>query len=159
MIFFWLALVALVFGTLGFLAHAFYFDQKERVATLEKEIESMTRVLARRDLAKIEAEQEAAEANGRIGLLELMLTEGSEERSALQARAREYEDEIRKLREAAAENQRSVVPTAEQKSVPLEISAPVQAEAAGSDQKVPLWKDHLTHILNLLDKIERERES
>jgi septal ring factor EnvC (AmiA/AmiB activator) len=156
MIFFWLVLVALVFGVLGFLMHAFYFNRQERVENLEKEIESMTRVLARRDRAKTEAEQQSAAAASRIKVLELKLTEEKEQRSALEARLRQQEDEIRELRLVASRDLIKAAEIVEQKNERSEMGQPMQAEVAGSGRKTPLWKDNLNNILSMLDKFEKK---
>jgi TolA-binding protein len=159
MIFFWLALVAMVSGTLGFLAHTFYFGRRERVITLEKEIGSLTRILALHDQARTEAEQRSDAASGRIKSLELKLTEESEKRGALQARVLLQEEEIRELKEVASGDPIRAAEIVEQKSAMPEIKQPIPAEISGSGRKMPLWKDSLNNILSVLDKIEKERGS
>jgi chromosome segregation ATPase len=158
MVFLWLALVAWVFGALGFLAHAYYFDKQERVFNLEREIDSMTRIVALHDQARTEAEARSVAATSRIKSLESKLAEQIEQRNALRARVEECEDELRKLREATSELQVSVTEIVEPKNVLHEGKAPAQAEGEGIDRKIPRWKDKLNSILNTLDKIERERE-
>jgi septal ring factor EnvC (AmiA/AmiB activator) len=159
MILFWLALVALVFGTLGFLAHAFYFDKKDRIGNLEKEIDSMTRVLARRDQAKTEAEHQVSAAKSRLKTMELQLVQGNEEVMALQARIRQQEFEILQLQNALSEVCITPAQTLDPKNAAPEIGQAEPAEVAGSNAKIPLWKDNLNNILETLGKIEKDVES
>jgi septal ring factor EnvC (AmiA/AmiB activator) len=158
MIFFWLALVALVFGMLGFFANALYFGKKDRVQNLEKEIESMTRVLARRDHAKTEAEQQEAAAKSRAKSLELQLVQGNEEVGALQARIRQQEIQILQLQDALSECRIALDQTVEPKNAEPETGQSEAGAVAGGNEKTPLWKDNLNNILEMLDKIKKDGE-
>jgi chromosome segregation ATPase len=156
MILFWLALVALIFGVLGFFANAFYFNKKDRVQNLEKEIESMTRVLARRDHAKTEAEQQEAAAKSRVKSLELRLAQGNEEVGALRARIRQQEIQILQLQDALSGGCIAVDQTVEAKNAAPETDQAAVGAVARSNETTPLWKNKLSNILEMLDKIEKD---
>ncbi len=158
MIFFSLALVALVFALLGFLTHAFYFDRKDRIGNLEKEIESLTRMLARRDQAKTEAEQQTAAAKGQIQVLEQRLTQGNEKIRALQTTVQQLGNEIRKLQDAASEIPAAIAQPVELKPAVRGMDTPVTTPITSNGEKIPLWKDNLNNILETLNKIEKEEK-
>jgi chromosome segregation ATPase len=158
MVFFWLALVALVFGVVGFLAHAFYFDKNGRVGILEKEVESLTRMLARRDQAKSDAEQQASAARGRVQSLVRQLAERSEQISELQTKVQSQESEIQHLQQRASELRMPIVQTEEPRNPAPETEDCRQVLGAEINGHIPLWKDNLNHLLGMLDKIEKEGE-
>jgi chromosome segregation ATPase len=158
MVFFWLALVALVFGLVGFLAHAFYFDKNVRVGTLEKEIESLTRMLARRDQAETDAEQPAVAARNHVQSLVRQLAERSEQISALQTKVQSQESEIRQFQQRASELRMPIAQIEERHNPAQETDECHQVPVAEINGNIPLWKDNLNHILGMLDKIEKEED-
>ena len=60
-------------------------------------------MLARRDQAKTEAEQQTVAAKGRIQVLEQQLAQGNEKIRALQATVQQLGNEIRRLEDAASD--------------------------------------------------------
>lgn len=147
MIFFLLALVALVFALMGFLTHAFYFNRKGRVGNLKKEIENLNRLLALRDQAKADAELQKTVAKNRVQSLESHLQQRNELLTSLQATVQRQANEIRRLAAQAMEGKDAV--QGADKSEPAAVS--------GNGEKLPLWKDNLNNILEMLEKIEKEK--
>ncbi len=162
MIFLWLALVALIFGLLGFLLHAFFFGQKELVARLNTEIEGLKTSLAFRERGNSDAQQEVARTKGLIESLEKQLAQRNEQMGALQSMAQRQENEIRRLQQAASEIRIAIDQAEEQRApTPAPLVAEPEPEPASQpkeskQQKIPLWKDNLNNILDTLNKIERE---
>jgi len=162
MIFFWLALVALIFGLLGFLLHAFYFGKQDLIGRLSTEIEGLKTSLAFRERGNVDSQQEVAQTKGLVQSLEKQLAQRNEQMRALQAMAQRQEDEIRQLQQAASEIRMSIAQAKERLNATPEPvvekpePAPVPEPVEPKQQKIPLWKDNLNNILDTLNKIERE---
>ncbi len=171
MIFFWLALIAVIFGMLGFLLHAFYFGRKERLQTLSKENEGLKRILAFREKETQDAREEISKARMLIHSLEQQLGQSNDAMQALRQVAERQEEEIRLLQKknaaaalavAGAEDRHSSI--AAKKEVIVEVPPTPSAIVGESinDQAdegrgmTPLWKENLNNILGMLDKIEKE---
>lgn len=154
-IFVWLSLVALIFGLLGFLIHAFYFGRQEPVVddSLHNLVQSLNRKLAAREKMNAEAQEEIAKTREMVESLKKQLEQRDEQMSALQAMARRQQEELSLLQGTAAQ----VKTTGAGPEAPAPPAAQPAAPATeASEQKVPLWKDNLNNILSMLDKLQRE---
>jgi len=159
MIFFWLALLALTFGVLGFLLHAFYFGRRKSVeANLNDEIQDMKGALALRAKINADIQEDLAHSRNLVKSLERQLEQRNEQMSALQSMARRQEDEIRLLQQATSEIRLSIARTEESGAAAVQepgVSEPQPAQEV-QDQKIPLWKDNLNNILTMLDNLEKQ---
>jgi hypothetical protein len=133
MIYFWLALVALSFGLTGFFLHAFYFSKREQVEKLQNEMQNMEFRLAMRERGLVHAKEENANAKELVQVLEKGLKQKDGEIETMKNLVQRREEELRLLQ--------------------MPAPAPPAAEAP---KAIPLWKDHLNHVLNVLDRIEKE---
>ena len=158
MIFFWLALLALTFGLLGFLLHASYFGRRKSVEeNLNDKIGDMKKALALREIINADAQDDLAHSRMMVKSLERQLEQRNEQLSALQSMTRRQEEEIRLLQQATSEIRLSIARTEESSAVAPEpgVLGPQPAQDA-REQKMPLWKDNLNNILTMLDKLEKE---
>jgi septal ring factor EnvC (AmiA/AmiB activator) len=181
-IFFWLALIALNFGLLGFLLHAMYFSKQEFTITLGKEIEDLRKKLASREEQLGEVREQISDTRILIHSLKRELKQSNGEMSALQRIARRQEEKIRLLQEKGETIRAAVAPprqrqddfgttrstAARPSGSEIEASAAILAVSQdhegneriaieeGRGVKIPLWKENLDNILDMLDNLEKE---
>jgi len=156
MIFLWLSLVALIFGVLGFLLHAFYFSKQEFVEdSMTHLIQSMNRKLAVRERINADAQEEITKTRMLVKSLEAQLEQREEQRKALQGMAQPHQEDIRLLQKTADEMRRAAPPIDERRTaVPASgVAASIRAKR---EPIVPLWKDNLNSILNMLDQLQKD---
>ncbi len=159
MTFFLLALVALIFGLLGFLVHAFYFSKRALVESFREEIQYLERTLEIRREENADAQEEMAETRILLQSLKRQLEEKNKQVASLQDRARSQEEKIGLLEREASEIRLSLAGTEERRK---ENPAPKPEESASEpvpqtkERKIPLWKDNLNNILDMLNKIDNE---
>ena len=171
MIFFWLALIAVTFGLLGFLLHAFYFSRQQRLQALSKDIESLKRILTFREKETQDAKEEISKTRLLVHSLEQQLGQSHDAMQALQQATRRQEEEIRLLQKKNAEAALAAAQVEElQRSIAAKKEAVTEAPPApsyiadvsengqidGGKDATPLWKENLNNILGMLDKIEKE---
>ncbi len=171
MIFFWLALIAVTFGLLGFILHAFYFSRQRRLQALSKAQESLQRILAFREKETQDAKEEISKTRMLVHSLEQQLGQSHDAMQALQQAVKRQEEEIRLLQKKNTEAALAVA-RAEELQRPIAVKKDEATEAppapsyladesennqiAGAKDVTPLWKENLNSILGMLDKIEKE---
>ena len=168
MIFFLLASIALCFGLLGFLLHAFYFSKAKLAESLVKELESLRGTLALKQGVMEAKEKEARDAGEEvvrsraiIQSLSQQLREENGRVDALQRAAQRQDEEISRLHRAAAELRSALIEaharqSAYEHSETRLYSGEDEHGQSAEDQGVPLWKDNLNNLLNMLEKMEKE---
>ena len=171
-----LALLALVFVSLGFLLHAFYFgDSRYRRSSKEKDDLKKELQLKAEELRQ--AEEECQKADRTIQSLEKQLQLRASEMDHLKQLASKQDKAIATLQKDAEVIRAAVSGSAKSiksvqkvlsvvepvNSAPVEAppvpAVPVQAHEQPRTQETtaaPPWKENLDNILSLLDSMEKE---
>jgi chromosome segregation ATPase len=159
MIFSLLALVALSFGLLGFLLNSFYFSKHGLLESLKQEIQHLERMLEIREQENANTQQEVEKTGIPVPLLKRHLEEKRNLVNSFQDRAKRQKDQIRLIEKQfpeislnldRTEGRRQENPTFK----PEESASETVPQT--KEQKIPLWKDNLNNILDMLNKIEKE---
>ncbi len=179
MIFFWLFLIALTFGLLGFLLHAFYFGKQHLVQNLRREVEDMKKALASGEAESQKAWEEIAKTKILIHSLKHQLQQSNETSCVFQSTAMRQGQGIHRTGEKGADT--TAVPAWERRESATQLvseqneckpgvladipdddlnSGPgLQTPAeGGKTTEIPLWKRNLHNILSTLDKLEKEEK-
>ncbi len=164
MIFFWLGLIALTFGLLGFLLHAFYFNRQKPVEALRKEIDSLNKALALREVETQGAKEEISKTRTLVHSLDRQLEQSNEAMHTLQQVTKRQEEEIRLLQKRGVE-----IPVTAVRAEERQSAVEAKTETAGPDiirtdqripaeeaARVPLWKENLNNVLGMLEQMEKE---
>lgn len=180
-----LALLVVIFASLGFLLHAFYFgDAKQR--RLRKELKESEEELERKDRELRQAEEAAQKSDKIIQSLEKQLQQKASELEHLKQLATRQDKAIEMLQKDAEAIRAAMSGSAKSvKSVQEALSAvapvPVEPEITPAvapaplpepeklprsemppvatlpgRQDAPAWKENLDNILSMLDTMEKE---
>ncbi len=128
-LYFFLALLAVIFWVLGFLTHAFYFN---RAAALMAELQRphATDVASRQALE--EAQKELSRVSGMVRTLERQLRERSEEMEAFKVLASRQDDQIRQLQRDAEAIRRAVSSASRAEKPPAKPEVAVSTVQGGT---------------------------
>lgn len=161
MVYFWIVLMAIMFTVLGFLIHEYYFSKEELVNRLYDELQTVENRLAFRERENATVQQEIAQSRALIQSLEIELAQRNEQLSSLRTVTRRQEEEIRDIQEEAKELRRiSAALKESRRSVAQADSDELRpvSDFTPRDVKIPLWKEILNNILNLLNNETEARE-
>jgi hypothetical protein len=153
MIYLMLSAIALSFGLLGFLLHAFYFSKSRIVGNLTRELDQLGRILREKETKVQAAREEIAGYHIEIRLIERLLAERNKELNLLHSKALRLEEELRGLRRISGDTHFSIVPLDSLRELRPTPSAGVNEE---KNQDSHLWRKKLNAILHILDAIEQE---
>jgi len=185
MIYFYLVLLAAIFGVLGFLFRAFCFPVDSDLKARQK-IESLQRELKQRQTELRDAREKITKTTTSVRSLEQQIKQRNEDMEKFRKMASKQDEEIAALQKEAATiraalaaakkghdtsaKAESAAPSPRTGAAPMPAQEPkVAPQAAGdkSEQKLlpstaqsgaaaPVWRENLNNVVGILNEMEKE---